>query len=92
MDRAGIGRKVECFRFAPRASKSIGDRVALYLELYRRRRRAVLMARHALALAESIEGVARPAAQKPSNGSFHCALNSSIAAEAAIGSTDASAA
>ena len=105
MDRAGVGRTFEAYRAertrvwdrmttgagpltppaspAPRPSKLIGDRAALYLDLASRRRRALLMARRALALA---------AAQDSSNGSFHCAVRSSRAAEAAIGSTGASAA
>jgi hypothetical protein len=68
---------------APSASKSIGDRAGLYMELAGRRRMALRMARHALAFA---------AAQEASNGSFHCAVNSSRASEAAIESTGASAA
>ena len=77
---------------APRASKTIGDRAALYAELSKRRRRAVIVARHALAIAPSIDDAPQRSGHACSNGSFHCAVNSSIAAEAAIGSTDASAA
>ena len=112
-------------------ARMVADRAALYLELHRRRRRAVLMARRALAIAAPVATpvatpiaapvaalvatpiatpiatpvaapVATPiaAASKPSqrsrqdcsNGSFHCAVSSSRAAEAAIGSTDMSAA
>jgi hypothetical protein len=72
------GRNRLCARLTP--SRMFADRAALYVELHRRRRRAVLMARRALA------------GQDCSNGSFHCAVNSSRAAEAAIGSTDRSAA
>ena len=84
-------------------ARMVADRAALYLELHRRRRRAVLMARRALAIAAPVATpIATPiaAASKPSqrsrqdcsNGSFHCAVSSSRAAEAAIGSTDMSAA
>lgn len=92
----------------PLPSKMIADRAALYLELRRRRRRAAIMARRALAIAtpvaaasatpvatpiaRSITAAARLLRQDCSNGSFHCAVNSSRAAEAAIGSTDMSAA
>ena len=72
----------------PVPSRMIADRAALYLELHRRRRRAAIMARHALADAMA----SRPLRQECSNGSFHCAVRSSRAAEAAMGSTDMSAA
>ena len=63
----------------------IGDRAALYLDLAGAAAGgAVLMARQALGV--------RGRRQDCSNGSFHCAVSSSRAAEAAIGSTDASAA
>ena len=86
MDRARVdyfewvraGRHRLSARLTP--SRMFVDRAALYVELHRRRRRAVLVARRALA------------GQDCSNGSFHCAVNSSRAAEAAIGSTDMSAA
>ena len=86
MDRARVddfewvraGRNRLCTRLAP--SRMFADRGALYVELHRRRRRAVLMARRAMAC------------QDCSNGSFHCAVSSSRAAVAAIGSTDMSAA
>ena len=83
MDRPGVDWLAPLASAAPRASKSIGDRAALYADLASRRRRAVLRARQALAFA---------AVQDASNGSFHCAVSSSRAAEAGIGSTDASAA
>lgn len=67
----------------PRASRTISDRAGLYLDLASRRRRAVLAARHALEAATP---------QACLNGSFHCAVRSSSAAEAPIASTGLSAA
>lgn len=67
----------------PRASRTIGDRAGLYLDLASRRRRAVLAARHALEAA----GV-----QAFSNGNVHCAARSSSAVDAPIASTGLSAA
>jgi hypothetical protein len=91
MDRVGNG-KVAFYRVLPRASKLFSDRAALYLELQRRRRRAVLLARHALAAAEPAATMPETSGQARSNGSFHCAVRSSMAADVAIGSTGASAA
>jgi len=101
MDRAGVDyferarawRNRPCVR--PTPSRMVADRAALYLELHRRRRRAVLMARRALAIATPVAAASQRSQrsrQDCSNGSFHCAVNSSRAAEAAIGSTDMSAA
>ena len=75
-----------------RASKTFGDRAALYLEIEARRRRAVLAAFHASGAAARCAPTRREVAQDCSKGSFHCAVNSSSAAEAAIESTGASAA
>jgi len=76
----------------PRASKTFGDRAALYLDIQRRRRRAVLVAYHASGAAAPVAPAPVRADQDSSKGSFHCAVSSSSAADAVIESTGASAA
>lgn len=76
----------------PRASKTFGDREALYLDLQRRRRRAVLVAYHASGAATAVAPQPVRDDQDCSKGSVHCAVSSSSAADAVIESTGASAA
>ena len=77
---------------SPRASKTFGDRAALYLDLQRRRRRAVLVAYHASGAATAVAPQPVRDDQDCSKGSVHCAVSSSRAADAVIESTGASAA
>lgn len=77
MDRAVKG-KIAFYRAAPRASKSFGDRAALYLDLQRRRRRAVLAARHALDASAPAATMPAASGQDRSNGSFHWRINSAL--------------